>query len=183
MKKIIANVIEGCNSTNTIEKSKKGIAETALELVKKEIEKFPEIIGVEFGGSYTKGTWLSKDADVDIFVRFKKSTSEEKFEKISKKVGFDSLKKFSPYVRYSEHPYVEAKMKDTKINVVPFYDVKVGEWKSAADRSPFHTKYMSKSLTQKMRNEVRILKTFLKSNGIYGAEIANKDLVDIFQKF
>ena len=31
--------------TNTIEKSKKGIAETALELVKKEIEKFPEIIG------------------------------------------------------------------------------------------------------------------------------------------
>ena len=53
-------------------------------------------------------------------------------------------------------------------------DVKIGEWKSAADRSPFHTKYMSKSLTQKMRNEVRILKTFLKSNGIYGAEIAKQ---------
>ena len=174
MKKIIANVMKTVIPTNTIEKSKKGIAETALELVKKEIKKFPEIIGVEFGGSYAKGTWLSKDADVDIFVRFKKSTSEEKFEKISKKVGFDSLKKFSPYVRYSEHPYVEAKMKDTKINVVPFYDVKVGEWKSAADRSPFHTKYMSKSLTQKMRNEVRILKTFLKSNGIYGAEIAKQ---------
>ena len=160
--------------TKTVEKSKERIAETALELVKKEIIKFPEIIGVEFGGSFAKGTWLSKDADVDIFVRFKKSTSEEKFEKISKKIGFDSLKKFSPYVRYSEHPYVEAKMKGTKINVVPFYDVKVGEWKSAADRSPFHTKYMSKSLTQKMRNEIRILKTFLKSNGIYGAEIAKQ---------
>ncbi|WP_428325138.1 CCA tRNA nucleotidyltransferase [Nitrosopumilus sp.] len=174
MKKIIANMMRNVIPTKTVEKSKEGIAQTALGLVKKEIEKFPEIIGVEFGGSYAKGTWLSKDADVDIFVRFKKSTSEEKFEKISKKIGFDSLKEFSPYVRYSEHPYVEAKMKDTKINVVPFYDVKAGEWKSAADRSPFHTKFMSKSLTQKMRNEVRILKTFLKSNGIYGAEIAKQ---------
>ncbi|MBA4458893.1 MAG: CCA tRNA nucleotidyltransferase [Nitrosopumilus sp.] len=174
MKKIITNITKNVIPTKTVEKSKKSIAEIALELVKKEIVKFPEIVGVEFGGSFAKGTWLSKDADVDIFVRFKKSTSEEKFEKISKKIGFDSLKKFSPYVRYSEHPYVEAKIKDTKINVVPFYDVKVGEWKSAADRSPFHTKYMSKSLTRKMRNEVRILKTFLKSNGIYGAEIAKQ---------
>ena len=174
MKKIITSVMKNVIPTKTVEKSKENIAQTALELVKKEIIKFPEIIGVEFGGSFAKGTWLSKDADVDIFVRFKKSTSEEKFEKISKKIGFNSLKKFSPYVRYSEHPYVEAKMKDTKINVVPFYDVNIGEWKSAADRSPFHTKYMSKSLTQKMRNEVRILKTFLKSNGIYGAEIAKQ---------
>ncbi|MFB5631738.1 MAG: CCA tRNA nucleotidyltransferase [Nitrosopumilus sp.] len=174
MKKVIIHVMKNVIPTKTVEKSKERIAETALELVKKEIVKFPEIIGVEFGGSFAKGTWLSKDADVDIFVRFRKSTSEEKFEKISKKIGFDSMKKFSPYVRYSEHPYVEAKMNDTKINVVPFYDVKAGEWKSAADRSPFHTKFMSKSLTQKMRNEVRILKTFLKSNRIYGAEIAKQ---------
>jgi tRNA nucleotidyltransferase (CCA-adding enzyme) len=33
---------------------------------------------------------------------------------------------------------------------------------------------MKKSLTLKMRNEVRILKTFLKSNKIYGAEIAKQ---------
>jgi len=129
---------------------------------------------LEFGGSFAKGTWLSQDADVDIFIRFKKSTSEEKFEKISKKIGFESLKKYSPYVRYSEHPYVEAKIQNTKINVVPFYDVKIGEWKSAADRSPFHTKFMERSLTSKMRNDVRILKTFLKSNRIYGAEIAKQ---------
>jgi tRNA nucleotidyltransferase (CCA-adding enzyme) len=57
---------------------------------------------------------------------------------------------------------------------VPFYDVKLGEWKSSADRSPFHTRFMEKSLTPKMRNEIRILKTFLKSNGIYGAEIAKQ---------
>ena len=91
----------------------------------------------------------------------KKNTSEEKFEKISKRIGFDALKKYLPYVRYSQHPYVEARIGNTKINVVPFYDVKIGEWKSAADRSPFHTKFMEKSLTPKMRNEVKVLKIFI----------------------
>ncbi|HJJ22937.1 MAG TPA: CCA tRNA nucleotidyltransferase [Nitrosopumilus sp.] len=174
MKNIISKVAKIVIPSKTIEKSKKQIAELAFNLVEKEIRKFPEVVGLEFGGSFAKGTWLSKDADIDIFVKFKESTSEEKFEKISKKIGFESLKKYFPYVRYSEHPYVEAKIKSTKINVVPFYDVKIGEWKSAADRSSFHTKFMEKSLTSKMRNEVRILKTFLKSNGIYGAEIAKQ---------
>jgi len=174
MKQFIVKISKIVIPSKTIEKSKKHVAELAFKLVKKEIKKFPEITGLEFGGSFAKGTWLSKDADVDIFIRFKKSTSEEKFETISKKIGFKSMKKDSPYVRYSEHPYVEAKIKDTKINIVPFYDVKTGEWKSAADRSSFHTKFMIKSLTPKMRNEVRILKTFLKSNGIYGAEIAKQ---------
>lgn len=84
------------------------------------------------------------------------------------------MKKYSPYIRHSQHPYVEAEIKNTRINVVPCYDVKIGEWKSAADRSPFHTEFMKKSLTPKMRDEVRVLKTFLKSNGIYGAEIAKQ---------
>jgi tRNA nucleotidyltransferase (CCA-adding enzyme) len=174
MKQIISKVSKNVIPSKTIEKSKKEIADLAFKLVEKETGKYPEVIGLEFGGSFAKGTWLSEDADIDIFVRFKKSTTEEKFEKISKKIGFNSLKKYLPYVRYSEHPYVEAKIKDTKINVVPFYDVKIGEWKSAADRSTFHTKFMQKSLTSKMKNDVRILKTFLKSNGIYGAEIAKQ---------
>ena len=174
MKQIISKIGKTTIPSKINQKSKNEIAELAFNLVKKEIKKFPEVLDLEFGGSFAKGTWLSKDADVDIFIRFKKSISEEKFEQISRKIGFESLKKFSPYVRYSEHPYVEAKIKDTKINVVPFYDVKLGEWKSAADRSPFHTKFMKKSLTLKMRNEVRILKTFLKSNKIYGAEIAKQ---------
>ena len=174
MKEIISKVSKNVIPSKTIEKSKKEIADLAFKLVEKEIEKYPEVTGLEFGGSFAKDTWLPEGADIDIFVRFKKSTTEEKFEKISKKIGFNSLKKYFPYVRYSEHPYVEAKIKDTKINLVPFYDVKIGEWKSAADRSTFHTKFMQKSLTSKMKNDVRILKTFLKSNGIYGAEIAKQ---------
>jgi len=174
MRPVIFKISKTVIPSKTVEQSKKQIAKLAYSLVEKEIVKYPEVIGSEFGGSFAKGTWLSKDADIDIFIKFKKTVSEEEFEKISKKIGFDALKKYFPYIRYSQHPYVEAKIKNTKINVVPCYDVKIGEWKSAADRSPFHTKFMEKSLTPKMRNEVRILKTFLKQS---------KDLVDIFQKF
>ncbi len=174
MKQTISEISQTVMPSKIMEKSKKQIAGVAFDLVEKEVKKYPEITGLEFGGSFAKNTWLTKDADVDIFIKFKKDVSEEKFEKISKKIGFDSLKKYSPYVRYSQHPYVEAKIKNTKINVVPCYDVGAGQWKSAADRSPFHTKFMKKSLTSKMRNEVRVLKTFLKSNGIYGAEIAKQ---------
>ena len=174
MKTVISKISKTAIISKTIEQSKEQIANLASSLVEKEIEKYAEVMGIEFGGSFAKGTWLAKDADIDIFIRFKKNTPEEKFEKISKKIGFDALKKYFPYVRYSQHPYVEARIKNTKINVVPFYDVKIGDWKSAADRSPFHTKFMKKSLTSKMRGDVRVLKIFLKSNGIYGAEIAKQ---------
>ena len=174
MKQIISKIAKTTIPSNIVQKSKKEIADRVYKLVEKEIQKYSEVIELEFGGSYAKDTWLSKNADIDIFIKFKKNVSEEKLENISKEIGFESLKKYSPYVRYSQHPYVEAKIKDTKINIVPCYDVKIGEWKSAADRSPFHTKFMKKSLTLKMKNEVRILKTFLKSNKIYGAEIAKQ---------
>ena len=174
MKQIISKIAKTTIPSKVIQKSKKEIADTVYKLVEKEVQKYSEVVELEFGGSYAKDTWLSKNADIDIFIKFKKNISEEKLEIISKKIGFESLKKYSPYVRYSQHPYVEAKIKDTKINIVPCYDVKIGEWKSAADRSPFHTKFMKKSLTLKMKNEVKILKTFLKSNKIYGAEIAKQ---------
>ncbi len=129
---------------------------------------------MEFGGSYAKGTWISEIADIDIFLKFKKSTSEKKFATIAKKIGFDSMKKFKPYVRFSEHPYVEAHVKGTRVNVVPCYDVTKGEWQSAADRSSFHTGFMLESLSGQMKDDVRLLKQFLKSNSVYGAEIAKQ---------
>jgi tRNA nucleotidyltransferase (CCA-adding enzyme) len=174
MKQIISKIEKSVVPSKNIKKIKKQIADEAFALVENQISNYPEIVGLEFGGSYAKDTWLSKEADIDIFIKFKKSISDEKFIEISKKVGFESLKKYNPYVRYSEHPYVEARIKKTRINVVPCYDVNLGEWKSSADRSPFHTKFMQNTLTPKMKNEVRILKTFLKLTKIYGAEIAKQ---------
>ena len=152
------------------------IANQVFTLVNKEAEKQKSVVSVHFGGSYAKETWTPEKIDIDIFVKFKKTTSEKNFETVGKKIGFDSLKKFKPYVRYSEHPFVEADIDGVGVNVVPCYDIKKGEWKSAADRSTFHTEFMSQRLTGSMKDDIRILKCFLKINGMYGAEIAKQGL-------
>ena len=152
----------------------KELAEYSLQLVKEQATKFPNVVGVEIGGSYAKGTWLQGEVDLDIFIKLKNDTDEKTFESVGKKIGFDALKKFKPYVRYSDHPYVEASVKGTLVNVVPCYDVEAGQWKSAADRSSFHTKFILQSLDQTKKDEVRLLKKFLTAMDIYGAEIAKE---------
>jgi len=150
------------------------IANQVFGLVNSEAEKEKSIVSVHFGGSYAKETWTRGKVDIDIFVKFKTTITEKNFEKLGKKIGFDSLKKFKPYVRYSEHPFVEAKIDGVGVNVVPCYNVKKGEWKSAADRSTFHTEFMSEKLTGLMKDDIRVLKCFLEKNGMYGAEIAKQ---------
>jgi len=150
------------------------LSNNLVELVKKEAAKHPEVTLVELGGSYAKGTWLRGKLDLDIFVKIKKEVQEKQFEEIGKEIGFTSMKNFNPYVRYSEHPYVEAEARNTKVNVVPCYDVEKGEWKSAADRSSFHTKFILEKLDDEKKNEVRLLKKFLRGVDIYGAEIAKE---------
>ena len=159
---------------NILRKKVDKIANQVFSLVNKETEKQKAVVSVHFGGSYAKETWTPEKIDIDIFVKFKKTTTEKNFETIGKKIGFDSLKKFKPYVRYSEHPFVEADIDGVGVNVVPCYDIKKGEWKSAADRSTFHTEFMSEKLTGSMKDDIRVLKCFLKINGMYGAEIAKQ---------
>ena len=132
----------------------------------------PKILDVLLGGSFAKGTWLKGDADIDIFIKIDTSVNDKEFEKIAIQTGCQSLKEYKPYLRYSEHPYVEAFVKGIRVNIVPCYAVEKGKWKSAADRSPFHTEYIKSRLDYENRNQVRLLKKFLKSIGIYGAEIA-----------
>src|SRR5579872_1045968 len=160
--------------TKKEEENTKELAEFLLKKVRDEAAKYSQVVTVELGGSFAKGTWLKNQMDFDIFVKLKIDTDEKSFEMIGKKIGFNSMKKFKPHVRYSEHPYVEAEIKGTRVNVVPCYDVEKGQWKSAADRSSFHTKFVLEIFDNTKRNEVRLLKKFLKGIGIYGAEIAKE---------
>ncbi len=156
------------------QEEKRKVAEMLLARVGSEAAKHPEVASVELGGSYAKGTWLRSQMDFDIFIKIKAETGEKAFEEVGKGIGFASMKKFNPRVRYSEHPYVEAEVGGTKVNVVPCYDVMHGQWKSAADRSSFHTKFILETFDDAKKNEVRLLKKFLKGVGIYGAEIAKE---------
>ena len=125
-------------------------------------------------GSFAKGTWVAGDADIDIFVKVPPNLTKDELGKLGIEIGKQALRGHSPYLRYSEHPYVEALVKGIKVNVVACYDVPKGEWKSAADRSPYHTELIKQKFDTKMKSETRLLKRFLKGLGIYGAEIKTR---------
>src|SRR6185503_3239059 len=148
------------------------VAEKCKRLVEEQVIGNEDIVGVVFGGSFAKGTWLRGDADIDIFVKMSSSVDLDRFEEMGKSIGLLALRKYSPKLRYSDHPYVEAVLDGTRVNVVPCYDVEQGKWKSAADRSPFHTEYIIRNFDAELKRETRLLKSFLKSAGIYGAEIS-----------
>ena len=125
---------------------------------------------VSVQGSYARDTWLSGEADLDIFASFPPSMDRREWiEKI-----LPTLKrgiKAKSIDRYAEHPFLEFHMDGIRVNIVPCYSVEKGQWKSATDRTPFHTKYMQRHLTDEMRLQARLLKRFLKGIRSYGAEI------------
>jgi len=126
---------------------------------------------VRVEGSVAKDTWLSKEPDVDVFMRVSKSIPRKSLGDICLKVARKATEGSEQIERFAEHPYLEAMVDGTRVNIVPCYAAKQGEWLSATDRTPFHTDCMKKRLDAKMRGEVRLLKKFMKGVKVYGAEI------------
>ena len=127
---------------------------------------------VTIDGSVAKDTWLSGEADVDIFMRVSPELTREELETRRLEVARRAAGKYVE--RYAEHPYIETAVKGTKVNIVPCFKVEKGKWKSATDRTPFHTEYMKKRLDERLRSEVRLTKKFTKGIGVYGAEVKIK---------
>ena len=126
---------------------------------------------VTLQGSFARDTWISGEADLDIFARFSPTMEREEWvEKVLPTIR-KGLSRYRVIERYAEHPFLEFHVENVRVNVVPCYDVKKGEWKSATDRTPYHTEFMQTHLTPKLRLEARLLKKFAKGIGTYGAEI------------
>ena len=126
---------------------------------------------VRVEGSVAKDTWLSGEPDIDIFMRVPTTTPREAFGTTCLEIARKATKGFKQVERFAEHPYLEAVIDGIRVNIVPCYRVKRGEWISATDRTPFHTDYVKPILNEQVRKEVRLLKKFLKGIGVYGAEI------------
>ena len=167
---LISKALHQCEPSETQVRRIEAVAKEAKELVDRYVAHMDDVVDVVFGGSFAKGTWLPGDADIDIFVKIKPSVGIEKFEEMGIDIGNKTLKKYGPKLRYSDHPYVEAFVKKIRVNVVPCYDVEQGKWKSAADRSPFHTSYIRSRFDDEKRGQARLLKKFFKTLCIYGAE-------------
>jgi len=141
-----------------------------LARTRRAAKRFPEVRGVLMGGSFAKGTWLPDRVDLDIFVKIDSATPEGRFEKVGLEVGALATRGYPVGKKYAQHPYTEAAVDGVRVNIVPCFAVKAGEWKSAADRSPYHVELVE-GIPQEKKDQVRLLKLFMNGVGVYGAEI------------
>ena len=122
---------------------------------------------VEVVGSIAKDTWISKDRDLDIFIVFDKSIPLEELKKMGLILGKIELEGFTSETAYANHPYTINRFKEFKIDVVPCYDSI--EIITAVDRTPHHTRFVKENIGE-LRNDVRLLKQFMKGVGVYSSE-------------
>jgi len=148
----------------------KAIKETAEEIIYL-ISRFSKAKDIVFAGSAARGTNLRGNHDLDIFFIYPHSMSSEA---IVSDLFLACKKVFSKVMtNYAKHPYFITEYNGFKVELVPCY-----EWdgkskiKSAVDRTPKHLEFIKYNLTDKQKDDVRILKQFLKNNELYGAEIA-----------
>ena len=128
-------------------------------------------VKVRVEGSVAKDTWLRESPDIDIFMRVPPTVPREALGKMYLDIAKKATSEAKQIERFAEHPYLEAILDGTRINIVPCYEVEKGEWKSAADRTPFHTDYVKPQLNEQLCSQIRLLKRFMKGIGVYGAEI------------
>ena len=122
---------------------------------------------VIFAGSIGKDTYL-RDPDIDMFIMFPEETSASDMERLGIEVGMAIL---NGHKSFSEHPYISGVFKGMEVDMVPCFAVSSAEnIKSSVDRTPFHAAYIQNNSDPAMRDEMRLMKKFMKGIGTYGAE-------------
>jgi tRNA nucleotidyltransferase (CCA-adding enzyme) len=174
---LLTKAISEITPTDSEREKEKQVLEEILLLLRGIIRKINPAVSPITVGSMAKGTDLRGDKDFDIFIRFPEGTLREKLEADGLKIGkaFFEHVHSRPELSYAEHPYVKGKYKGFDVEIVPCYRLSPNQSIiSAVDRTPLHTEYVLAELAKKpkMRDEIRLLKRFMKANGLYGAHAA-----------
>ncbi|MFH1439598.1 MAG: CCA tRNA nucleotidyltransferase [Candidatus Woesearchaeota archaeon] len=125
---------------------------------------------IMLGGSAAKGTFLVKDFDVDIFIRFDYGYKERDISELLEKVLI-KIKDMKISRVHGSRDYFQVRYKGIKYEIIPV--LKVQDSKKAlnvTDMSPLHVEWLKKHLNGKFKNEIILAKLFCKAQGFYGAE-------------
>ena len=137
------------------------------------LEELPVDADILRVGSTARGTWLSGDRDIDLFVRFPTDLLRSDLEAYGLEVGHAVLP--GGREEYAEHPYVKGEYDGFDVDLVPCYDVEeASNIESAVDRTPFHNAYLTERLTDELAADVRLFKAFLKGIGAYGSNLRTR---------
>ncbi len=165
MKEILDNVLGSIKPTKEEEKEVFDKVDFILKKINNSIRDAKAILG----GSGIKGTWLKNAHDEDIFVCFDytkyKNRSDELSDILEKKIK----KKFKIKRLHGSRDYFQIKDKGSTVEIIPILGIKkADDAKNITDISPLHALWVNKH--KKLRDEMRLLKHFCKSNDLYGAE-------------
>ncbi len=119
-----------------------------------------------------KKTSLMDKADIDIFMTFPLSYSEDELKEYGLELGKHCIDEVNGdfEIRYASHPYITGLIDGFEVDFVPCYNIRdASELKSAVDRTILHTDYIQGHLTDDEAKEVLLLKKFMASVNTYGA--------------
>ncbi len=168
---VTSKILKKITPTKAEKANMEALAKDLVRKVSSACEEFGVEAIVQVEGSVAKDTWLREEPDIDVFMRLPPSIPRKSLGELSLKIARKATEGSVQIERFAEHPYLEAFVDDTRVNIVPCYNAKPGEWQSATDRTPYHTDYINKRLSTAQRGEVRLLKKFMKGINVYGAEI------------
>ncbi|MFC6836892.1 CCA tRNA nucleotidyltransferase [Halomarina ordinaria] len=150
-----------------------GVAGRVLAAAEAAVDDLPVAADVVQVGSTARGTWVSGDRDIDVFVRFPPDLPRADLERYGLQVGRAVLP--DGHEEYAEHPYVKGTVEGFDVDLVPCYRVAdATDIQSAVDRTPFHDAYLSARLDADLAREVVLTKAFLKGIGVYGSDLRTK---------
>jgi tRNA nucleotidyltransferase (CCA-adding enzyme) len=146
--------------------------EAAYRLIAKLENVVPSSVKVVLGGSLAKGTNLAGSNEFDIFLLFPRHYQHHEMALLGMRYAKTAFAGMRTESRYAEHPYLQVFAGNCRADVVPAYKIKdISEKGSSVDRTQLHTQYVNANLGPEGKDEVRLLKQFMKSLGIYGAEL------------
>ena len=145
-------------------------AATLTDRTREAIDELPVEADVVQVGSTARGTWVSGDRDIDLFVRFPADLDRAELEEYGLAVGHAVLP--DGHEEYAEHPYVKGVYDGFDVDLVPCHDVDAAsDLVSAVDRTPFHDAYLTERLDDELAADVVLAKAFLKGIGAYGSDL------------
>jgi len=171
LNRVLATVLKKTTPNEKERREVFSLAETLAKKVRAAAKEAGLDAKIRVEGSVARDTWLKAEPEIDIFMQLPTSTSREIFGTVCLDVAKKATKDSKQVERFAEHPYLEAMVDGTRVNIVPCYRAKPGEWLSATDRTPYHTDFVLPRLNDKLRSEIRLLKRFMKGINVYGAEI------------
>jgi tRNA nucleotidyltransferase (CCA-adding enzyme) len=133
-------------------------------------------VELRVAGSIARGTNLKGNADIDIFMLFHKKTGRDELVKKGLSFGkkLASGKRDRYEIKYAEHAYVRVYLDKVgmRVDLVPALKIdNIEEMGTTVDRTPLHTEFINTRLSNRQRDDVRLLKYLLKAHNIYGAEV------------